>query len=1653
MGKDGQIPCSFTVDNPPVDRSQLVIIWYFQDKQILRVDDKSEKTTNPRLSSVDRIWDGVANLYISNTSLSDGGLYKCSVIYGSLLKEAYIRLDILAPPLVTITGKTVVMNRENILHCTVTGFYPVDIDIRWFRGAEMLTNVTVENPRRNHDGVYNVNSSVRIIPTEEDRDQNFSCRVQHESLQQPHREIFQLFYGAAPIIHILPHLFKKNVEQILVCYVSGFYPESIVVNWLLNGTSVEKTEIKRINSSALEAALHFMPTEKNWGMEVTCVVEHETLLHPQAKSLTVLGKDFTAKYKLLVVLAAALLSVLFVTGTVCFYMNRYKQKRHPKFRTITQSTDGSFSLNIDHFYPKEISVSWEVFQPPSNKTPKELQSTNNMQENQDGTFNVTSTTESLRDKVNEREEYKLRAAVTHQKLRHPSYREWTNQNKDNLSFMSSPELGQIVTPNLMLNSQAQLQCTISRFYPDNLTVNWIRKVMGNEEIITTSEKYKLVPQRSQQQRDKTFTCTACLLLTPSLEDRGSEIICRATHPSLEQPAERSTGQLQVWVKPTIDHPIQLSISDSGDVMATLSLLKFYPKDIIITWSYGRSLEKKSSQETVTDNPDGAFSINTKCIIPGNLFEEKDFRIKVTWRHETMDIEEFREMFLGHPDFPWCPRILDMTPLILQMGKETTVTCKISAFFPNNLTVTWYEKKGTSITQCTGGKYNITCAPERAADNSCSCSASLSFTAQSQSDDLEFICRVLHPSLKNPIERSTGKAMMRVTPQMEEPVKLTLDDPDTVKSSMTLTKFYPSDVKIAWTSREYNDKPIPSTRKRIQTDEEQTFDAISECTVPWRYFLSGVRVTWEHQSLTSPQHRDLYITDFPWHPVIEEINKPFFVVDTEDVLQCKISHYFPNDLTVSWFMKKKRNLTMMANTKFRAERQGDNTYSCTATLIVTPSVQEYDGAEIICRVQHPSLERYIEKSTGPIQVYAPPRFQDPIQWSLSQNEDVLCILRLQRFYPKPIEITWSSSDGSVKSREIYEDHPDSTCNVTSQCTVTQKNINDPNFRITVTWKHNSMVEPEKKKMYIRNAGIPWHPTVSELFTPILSQNEVQVHCNITRYFPHKLTVTWLVKERGSDAYIPVDPQRYQYQIQPMKDQDAGTGYHSTAALQFRPVLTHHHGIWFMCKVEHPSLELPIERTTGPVYIPLTPELREEKIITTCDKSEVLCSMNLRRFFPKKINITWVNGKSDVMASKTILQVNDEEEEAFDAISECRIPWEKLIFPVQVTWKHESMAANQCLHLQRTEVLRTPILQDIEQSVLVEMIEAELHCRISRYFPDDVTVSWYKKKGVLGSAPLHDNDKYKISVTESQKQPDSTFSCTASLRFTPTLEHQESEIICLVEHPSLETPLERSSGPLRVRNFSSCPILQDIEQSVLVEMIEAELKCRISGYFPDDVTVSWYKKEKGVLGSAPLHDNDKYKTSVTESQKQPDSTFSCTASLRFTPTLEHQESEIICLVEHPSLETPLERSSGPLRVRNIPSRPFIEEIDASDLTANSPESELHCRISGYFPDDVTVSWYKKEKGVLGSAPLHDNDKYKTSVTESQKQPDSTFSCTASLRFTPTLEHQESEIICLVEHPSLETPLERSSGPLKIKGLTDDLQFVCPTEETNGPRGSNV
>uniref|UniRef100_A0A8C5QJJ9 Ig-like domain-containing protein n=1 Tax=Leptobrachium leishanense TaxID=445787 RepID=A0A8C5QJJ9_9ANUR len=199
-----------------------------------------------------------------------------------------------------------------------------------------------------------------------------------------------------------------------------------------------------------------------------------------------------------------------------------------------------------------------------------------------------------------------------------------------------------------------------------------------------------------------------------------------THRRLKEPVCKEwTSDLQDGYKlrPIVTRPLQLSLCDPGEVLCSLNLESFYPKHIDISWSCdtGQSQKDISSQEKYQENPDQSYNAES---------------------------------------FPWCPNITDMSPLIIAQNQQATVKCTVSGYFPDVLTVMWFMKNARqeTIPVSNGSKYEIPeISREKMSDDTYTCTSMLCFTPTSNSEEQEFICRVSHPSLEEPIERSTGPA--------------------------------------------------------------------------------------------------------------------------------------------------------------------------------------------------------------------------------------------------------------------------------------------------------------------------------------------------------------------------------------------------------------------------------------------------------------------------------------------------------------------------------------------------------------------------------------------------------------------------------------------------------------------------------------------------------------------------------------------------------------------------------------------------------------------------------------------------------------------------------------------------------------------------------
>uniref|UniRef100_A0A803K709 Ig-like domain-containing protein n=1 Tax=Xenopus tropicalis TaxID=8364 RepID=A0A803K709_XENTR len=598
-GSDTLIPCTFRVNKFPADPKFLAIYWDFNGRRILTYDNVVS-TTDPRFSldpnSAPR---GEASLSVSNAQISDGGTYSCSVTYSPEQQQKEIIVEIQAPPQITITNRVVTENKESALRASIIGFYPQDLDVTWLRDGAILRGVTVNKPQRDPDGTYSTTSAVTIVPTEGNRNQNFSIRVQHESLTAPLQKNFQLLYAAAPSIHISHGPFYVNEEQTLMCRVWGYYPEDIAVSWFLDGSWVEPSEIKRINSSALELPYRFLPTAESQGMEISCVVEHWALTEPLVQSLKVELTDAQWSNTLIIIIIIIIIITIFAVALVAAVLFLKKKKRccirtgnreDVKGKEPT-TPRGSESKPLINSTPKYTAMSTE-----SDKGHQE--SSQDPSGEQDGDLNP--------DTVTERNEPRC------------------------------PIFGKIHS-----SQKGNFFLEIKDFYPREMKVEWTGSPgSAGEERVTLRSDLLYTGENDNGTYNVISTCGGAGEKV-NMNDMYT-LRAQVQHQSLQSPQEVTLQQAKPKVK------IEQSPAESG-IRMICTLERFYPGFVEIRWlSAGKNVKSpnKEMNKKITRNNDGTFSARSE-----KVFSERELElgVRVIWEHESLAMPECRDLPLAGTD--------------------------------------------------------------------------------------------------------------------------------------------------------------------------------------------------------------------------------------------------------------------------------------------------------------------------------------------------------------------------------------------------------------------------------------------------------------------------------------------------------------------------------------------------------------------------------------------------------------------------------------------------------------------------------------------------------------------------------------------------------------------------------------------------------------------------------------------------------------------------------------------------------------------------------------------------------------------------------------------------------------------------------------------
>uniref|UniRef100_A0A8B9TAC8 Ig-like domain-containing protein n=1 Tax=Anas platyrhynchos TaxID=8839 RepID=A0A8B9TAC8_ANAPL len=187
-------------------------------------------------------------------------------------------------PILTRPKYRVQPGKKASFTCKTWGFFPSDINVKWFKDKTLIQSQLRKVTPGPSKFTYNMSSTVTVTLQKDDIRSELTCQVLHTTLTAPLTRSYHLsqILRVPPSTVVVQPLRPVGLNETVsfTCYVQGFYPGSVTVTWLENGTEmntgctprpIETPEglFELRSTVAVEAV-----TEKN-GSVFTCRVLHE----------------------------------------------------------------------------------------------------------------------------------------------------------------------------------------------------------------------------------------------------------------------------------------------------------------------------------------------------------------------------------------------------------------------------------------------------------------------------------------------------------------------------------------------------------------------------------------------------------------------------------------------------------------------------------------------------------------------------------------------------------------------------------------------------------------------------------------------------------------------------------------------------------------------------------------------------------------------------------------------------------------------------------------------------------------------------------------------------------------------------------------------------------------------------------------------------------------------------------------------------------------------------------------------------------------------------------------------------------------------------------------------------------------------------------
>ncbi|XP_051790698.1 uncharacterized protein LOC114662152 isoform X3 [Erpetoichthys calabaricus] len=1206
-----------------------------------------------------------------------------------------------------------------------------------------------------------------------------------------------------PEVLLTPKSVQLLTEDTLICAADSFYPKDIQFSWTIAGAPVAPLNttqpfLNPDGTYSSQSVYRFTPNSRS---ELTCEVRHEALRSPQKLSVTYTG--LTSGEITAIVLAVVTFVLLLVV--LCWFLSVSLSPLVPL--KLVHSELGSLESTLKGWRLNRVNLEWFINNKeiqldtvgskqgdPEDGVSVPLKDSSNYTLKRDSRtegFFIKETPITLQFTA-QRQDHQgavLRCRATHRLTRRSVERTLKLEQ-----VYMRPRLSEIENISTDKDTEVKLMIKAEQFHPQDISFMWSTVGGG-----VTSD----LPEITENSNGTFSARSVCTVPLSQVQSPGFKVSVVTDHISqgkIEKTVSRDTAGIDG--RPQLSDIEMVRFSKVGEP-CTLSctISKFFPSGLTVTWlrtttkSGHQSITEESAQwakKVTTSTPEKK---NNTCEVtsevqftPNSLSEVEEMTYICQVGHKTLMGKpmEKRSGRLELTADTCRPVVSDVQVHFIEFGQICTLTCAVSDFYPKEINVTWETRqKGVEpTTSALSGQWkpHVCQYGPSMKDNKYSLVSQAQFTPQTLSDleDMEFICRVQHVSLK---ERDIKKScsQLQIPGLQRRPLvsDIRLVKCDGVGQFCTLScpikDFYPKDIIVTWQRRDMKTGGVVSARSA-----EWKADMSKESPVmEKRAYRLDSQVTFMPSTLSDLEDMEyickvthgsmpeliekrigkIRLPGFSSTPQLSNIQAQFSQFGQPCTFSCTVSNFYPREIQVTWVkvIKGQKEVVIQEVTNHGLTIHEKAFELLTQAQFIPHSLKDLERAEFICRVKHDSLT--LEERCGEQEI--PGLLRHPIvsdiQLVKCDGVGQPCVLRcsIKDFYPKMVKATWlrAGKGGRADSK------PQESLPVTTKSSIQDK----PQTRTTTAVNHHGYGKPKKR-------------------TEILVQSEVT-----PKVMSDQEKAEFKAKVRTGDPKW------------------GDKGYLLDTEAEFTPQsLSELEDMEYICRVEHESLPEPMEKHIRGLQISgvsSAPQLSDIHVQFSEFGQPCFLSCIMSDFYPKPLQVTWLR-VTEGHLEETIPQVTNHgpsiRDKAFELFSQAQFTPRSLKdlegaeFICRV--EHEGGTTEKKSKKQQIPGLQCrPLVSDI-QLVKCDGVgqSCTLSCSIKNFYPKDITVTWLRRDMKMGGVVPAGTTKWKADINKGKPElEDNAYRLDSKVTFTPLTQSdlEDMEYICKVKHDSLKGPQER------------------------------------------------------------------------------------------------------------------------------------------------------------------------------------------------------------------------------------------------------------------------